>query len=74
MILRGYFFLLIWYESIPGYLITILTKSWGQKSPEWKKVSLYLDTLNTEGPCILIAYSQPLDLNLHQEFLNNSEF
>lgn len=24
-------FLLICYESIPGYLITILTKSWGQK-------------------------------------------
>lgn len=33
-----------------------------------EKVSLYLDTLNTEGPYILITYSQPLDLNLHQVF------
>lgn len=68
MTLTGYFFLLIWYESIPGYLIAILTKSWGQKCVEWKQVSCILNTLNTGGPCNLIAYSQPLGLSLHQVF------
>lgn len=31
------FFLLNCYESIPRCVITILTKSWGQKSVRWKK-------------------------------------
>lgn len=34
-----------------------------------KQSLLYPDTLNTRGPCNLVACSQPLDLNLHQVFL-----
>lgn len=45
----------------------------GQKGIEWKKSLLYLNTVNTGGPCNLIAYSQPLDL-FASSILSNSEF
>lgn len=40
----------------------------GTKACRIEESLLYLNTLNTGGPCNLIAYSQPLDLSLHQVF------